>query len=155
MAEAFNAVQVRASLLADALKPCATAPRQNAVVGLAFDAKSGQLTVEEADYGRFAIDLEAAGVGTLGVQVDGPRLRALIKRYPPSAVLTLGADQSGLTVAHQKSTVRLPGRHHAKQAFETPKEHKGPVEAKPDVKWIEPPKGDTWDFSAQVPFPER
>ncbi len=147
-----DAVIVAAGELCGALSPCAKAPRRNAVVEVIYHPLSGHMTVGEAKHGLFAQDVAATGSGEIQAKVDGPRLRALVATYPPTASLALAIKGNTLVIRHERSTVRLPLHNVPRQAFRTPRGHKGPVAPTPPVQMAGQPRGDTWDFSAQVPF---
>lgn len=116
-----------------------------------FDADQGLLVVEEADHGLFASEAPASGSGSASAQVDGRLLHAIATRHPPKSTLSLGFGDTDLTVKCGGSTARLPAmRVHRKPMPRNPK-HKGPVAVVPEGR-RHTPKGDTWIFSAQVPF---
>jgi hypothetical protein len=125
-------------------------------VEITFDADRGLALICEARHGLFDVSLDATGSWPGAVQVDGPTLYQLATKYPGQGTeLTLILETPGLSVQAGTSKLVLPcqvGRKSIKQT-EMPvnRRHKGKVEANP-ILTHETPKGETWDFSAQVPF---
>ncbi len=150
---------VVASDLAAAMKP--NKPRANSkslmVVLLSYDPGKSLLTVEEARHARFAFDLPAVGSWSGVAQIDGKALANLAASMPPTAFLELRALGNAVEVRGGNviaSLPRLDGGPGAVTRRHMPpdKRHKGKVEARPEGRRYAPPKGETWGFSAQVPF---
>ena len=150
-------VQVEAGDLASALRPVLKARKRNALVELSYDAPAKSLQVEEAKQGLFSNTLPAHGKWNVVATMEGPRLAMFAARFAPEAKLQIVVRDGALHITSNGSQASLPC--HSLKAVATKKvvridpRHKGKVEERPEGRHITP-KGDTWDFSAQMPFRE-
>lgn len=120
-------------------------------VDMWFDADQGLLVVEEALHGLFASEAPASGSKSTNAQVDGRLLHAIATRHPAGSMLGLAFGDTDLTVKCGGSTARLPAMRVQRKPLPRNPKHKGPVAVVPEGR-LRTPKGDTWVFSAQVPF---
>lgn len=152
-----SSVLLAAGALAAALKPVVKAKKSNAWVEVSYDAEAQTLQVEEAKQGLYSSAVSASGSWTVVATVEGPRLAAFVSRFPPAAELQIFIRDGRLHVASNGSQAALKCRSlkasARTKAMRVDRGHKGKVEERPEGRYLTP-KGDSWDFSAQVPFKE-
>ena len=150
-----GSILVKAAELVKALKPCGASKKRNALIELSYDHALGCLIIVEAKHEYFRSEVPVNGSWTGLVQVNGPRLLETAGKYPPETILELSIPSTHLELAFGRSRLAIPrldaDRAVQRAAMPVDKRHKGKVEPKPNPGFVLP-KGDTWDFSAQVPF---
>jgi hypothetical protein len=129
-------------------KPC--------VVNLIFDPAHQILIVEEAKHGRFESDLPASGDLPFSVQVEGKLLGRFAMSHSSGVPLTVLVADTVIEIHAGAAKARLArlegtGAGAIRKPMPIDRRHKGKVEPTFDGRRLTP-KGDTWLFSAQVPF---
>ena len=151
-----DSLSVSAADLVKALKPCGASKKRNALIELTYDPRSGCLVIVEARHEYFRSEIPVIGSWTAFVQVNGPNLLQTAGKYPPATMLELSISPTHLELTFGRSRLGLPrlDKQGPTLRAEMPvdKRHKGKVEPTPNPAHLQP-RGDTWDFSAQVPFP--
>jgi hypothetical protein len=146
--------------MAEALKPLKKLSRssKNRFVTVNFDAPADQASVEEALNGRFSSTCVAQGDRSFTFQVDGHLLLSIVERSALDAAFEIGVEPGSITVQGPKARSTIPrvdrfGCAGVTTPIAKPiRGHAGKVVVPLEGRQVAPPKGDTWDFSAQVPF---
>jgi len=130
-------------------------------VALCHDPVSGQLSISNAGTGARGREMPASGTWPARLQVDGAALRRLCDTIPGRDELTLIALPAHLVVLYGGARVQLrridaDGSKGIPDAnFRPNLRRKRPPPETGQHRTDRSPKGETWSFSAQVPFPRK
>ena len=160
-AGSIGVMKTLTSELAEAIKPIGRSGRTSKPrpVILAFDSARATVSIEEAAHGLFHVEFDGVGDASFSAQVDGLALQRVAKGFPASLQIEVTVTRGSVLIQCCGFQAVLPrydigavgGVTQSRPAPD--RRHKGKVEPS-TVKRQPQPQGDTWLFSAQVPFPD-